>query len=175
MPIRIVFARGAFAAALVCAGAAGAHVTANPNEGEAGGYFRTALRVGHGCKDSPTVAIRVKLPEGIVSVKAQAKPGWTVEIRKRKLDKPVDAGHGRMVDEAVDEVAWRGGPLAVEQFDEFGLLLKLPDGAGRTIWFPTVQECQSGVHRWIEIPRPDQNWGDLAEPAPFVRLTPPKP
>ena len=50
--------------------------------------------------------------------------------------------------------------------------MKLPDKPGATLYFPTVQECQTGVHRWIEIPAAGQQWHDLAEPAPFVRLTP---
>jgi hypothetical protein len=49
------------------AGNAAAHLTANPNEAPADSYFRTALRVPHGCKGSPTVAVRVKLPEGVTS------------------------------------------------------------------------------------------------------------
>jgi uncharacterized protein YcnI len=152
------------------AGNAAAHVTANPNKAPAGSYFRTALRVPHGCEGSPTVAVRVKLPEGVTSVKPQMKPGWEITITMRKLDKPIDAGHGRTITETVDEVAWRGGPLPDAYFVEFGLSMKLPAAPGQTLYFPTVQECQRGVHRWIEIPSAGQKWRDLAEPAPFVTL-----
>lgn len=152
-----------------------AHVTLNPNEAPAGTYFRTALRVGHGCSGSPTVAIRVKIPDGLTTVKPQPKPGWEITIKMRKLEKPVDAGHGRMVSEVVDEIAWRGGPLPDAHFDEFGLSMKLPATPRTTLWFPTIQECQQGVHRWIEIPTGKQNWDDLKEPAPFVRLIDVKP
>lgn len=164
-------------AAMICglsfaglAGSAAAHVTANPNEAEAGGYFRTALRVSHGCEGSATVAVRVKPPEGVISVRPQAKPGWEITITMRKLDQPIDAGHGRMVTETVDEIAWRGGPLPDAHFDEFGLSMKLPAEPGRRLYFPTVQECENGVHRWIEIPAAGQAWGDLDQPAPFVTL-----
>lgn len=159
------------AAPIALAGVAQAHVTANPNEGPADSYFRTALRIGHGCEGSPTVAVRVKLPDGVTSVRPQMKPGWTIEIKMRKLDKPIDAGHGRMITETIDEIAWRGGPLPDAYFDEFGLSLRLP-AAGSALYFPTVQECEKGVHRWIEIPAAGQSWNDLKEPAPFVRLTP---
>jgi periplasmic copper chaperone A len=152
------------------AGPAYAHVTANPNEAAANSYFRTALRVGHGCSGSPTIAVRVKIPDGVISAKPQVKPGWSIEIKMRKLDKPLDAGHGRMVSETVDEIAWRGGNLADAYFDEFGLSLRLPAGAGRTLYFPVVQECEQGVHRWIEIPAAGQKWDDVKEPAPFIRL-----
>lgn len=166
----------ALCAPLACAAAApaAAHVTANPNEAPAGSYFRTALRVSHGCKDAPTVAVRVKLPEGVASVKPQAKPGWRIEIKMRKLDRPIQAGHGHAVHEVVDEVAWRGGPLPNEHFDEFGLLMRLPDAPGAVLWLPTVQECEGGAaRRWINVPAANQKWGDLEEPAPFVKLLPP--
>jgi uncharacterized protein YcnI len=151
-------------------GAASAHVTATPNEAAAGTYFLTGFTVPHGCSGSPTVAVRIKIPEGVISVKPQMKPGWEITITNRKLDKAIDAGHGRMVTETVDEVAWRGGPLPDSLYDTFGLVMKLPDQPGRTVYFPVVQECKEGVHRWITIPETDEKWGDAKEPAPFVRL-----
>jgi uncharacterized protein YcnI len=160
----------AAAAAIAAHGAAHAHVTANPNEAPADAYFRTSLRIGHGCSGSATTAVRVKVPDGVMSVRPQAKPGWTIEIRMRKLDKPVEIGHGRAITETVDEIAWRGGPLADAHFDEFGLSMRMPARASATLYFPVVQECEQGVHRWIEIPAAGQKWGDLKEPAPFVKV-----
>ena len=158
--------------ALVQAASADAHVVADPNEGPAGGYFRTALRVSHGCGEAATVAVRVKIPEGVVSAKPQAKPGWTVEIVRRRLAEPADAGHGKTVSAVVDEIVWRGGSLPADQFDEFGLALKLPRQPGRILYFPTVQECEAGALRWTAVPKAGESWGELKEPAPFVRLVP---
>jgi uncharacterized protein YcnI len=171
--MRVSSALAAAAASILVvafAGHASAHVTANPNEAPADSFFRTALRVPHGCEGSSTVAVRVKIPEGLTSVKPQMKPGWEITITMQKLDQPIDAGHGQMITETVDEVAWRGGPLPDVYFDEFGLSMKLPAAPGETLYFPTVQECEQGVHRWIEIPAAGQEWGDLDEPAPFLRL-----
>jgi periplasmic copper chaperone A len=171
--MRLLTAAAAVAAGLLVgafAGAAAAHVTANPGEGPADGYFRAALRVPHGCEGSPTVAVRVRIPAGLRSVKPQVKPGWEITITKRKLDRPVDAGHGRMITETVDEVAWRGGPLPDAYFDEFGLSMRLPATPGKTLYFPTVQECANGVERWIEIPAAGQKRQDLDKPAPSIRL-----
>jgi uncharacterized protein YcnI len=153
-------------------GSPSAHVTANPNEGTAGTFFQTSFRVPHGCGGSPTVAIRVKMPDGVTSVKPQMKPGWRIEITMRKLDQPIDVGHGQKVTETVDEVAWRGGPLPDAYYDDFGLQMRLPARPEATLWFPTVQDCERGVTRWIEIPAGDQKWNDLREPAPFVKLRP---
>lgn len=149
-----------------------AHVTANPDKGTAGAYFQTSLRITHGCDGSGTTAVHVKIPAGILSVRAQAKPGWQVTVTKRKLEHPAAAIHGKTMTEAVDEVVWTGGPLLDEQYDDFGLVMKLPDAAGQTLWFPTVQQCANGENRWVEIPANGAEWHSLAKPAPFVKLAP---
>jgi uncharacterized protein YcnI len=163
----------AFALAFALAGAdARAHVTAQPNEGIAGAYVQTAFTVPHGCEGTATVAVRIKIPDGVIAVKPQFKPGWEIGISKRKLETPIDAGHGTMISDTVDEVTWRGGPLPDSMYDTFGLVMKLPDAADRTLYFPLVQECERGVHRWIGIPAAGQKWNDIREPAPFIRLKP---
>ena len=151
-----------------------AHVTANPNEGEAGKYFETEFRVSHGCEGSDTVSISIQLPKGFVSVKPQHKAGWKVDIRKSKLDKPVPAGHGKMADEQFDSVTWSGGKLPDVEYDEFGLLLKLPDHEG-TLWFPVIQTCEKGENRWTEVPQGADQWHNVKSPAPFVKIKPAAP
>ena len=162
-------------AVLMLAAPALAHVTTLPNEAVADSYFQTAFNVSHGCDGSATVAVRVKVPDGVMSAKPQMKPGWTVEIKTRKLDAPLPGLHGKTISEVVDEVSWRGGPLPDNLYDTFGLLMKLPDRPGQTLYFPVVQECERGVHRWIEIPAAGQKRDDLREPAPVVRLKPKAP
>jgi periplasmic copper chaperone A len=171
--MRLLNSAAASAALLVglVSGDATAHVTANPNQATADSWFRTALRVSHGCEGTPTVAVRVKMPDGVLAVRPQMKPGWEISISQRKLDQPIEGPHGTTVTEVVDEVAWRGGPLPDAYFDEFGLSMRLP-AEQATLYFPTVQECEEGVHRWIEIPSAGQEWGDLDEPAPFVTVKP---
>jgi len=164
----------AFAGLALIPALARAHVVADPDEGAAAGYLRTAFRVTHGCKGSPTTAVTIRLPEGVVSAKPMPKPGWTIEIKTRPLDPPVDSGHGFKIREATSEVTWRGGDLDNAQFDEFVLMLRLPDlplgKAGETIYFPTVQVCEKGENAWTGIPAAGQKWHDLAEPAPFVKI-----
>ena len=149
-----------------------AHVTANPNTGVAGNYFQTSLRISHGCEGSPTTSITVQIPESILSVRPQAKAGWKITIKKRPLNPAVDIGHGKMAKEAVNEITW-SGKLADDQYDEFGLVMKLPESAGQTLWFPTVQKCAKGENRWVEIPTEKQEWHHVQRPAPFVKLTQP--
>jgi uncharacterized protein YcnI len=157
-------------ALLAAAGSAYAHVTASPSEAPADAYFRTALRIGHGCAGAATTAVRVKIPDGVLAVRPQAKPGWTIDVKLRKLDPPASLGHGRTASETVDEIAWRGGKLSDAHFDEFGLSMRMPAKAGATLYFPVVQEFEQGVHRWIEIPAAGQKWNDLKEPAPYIKL-----
>jgi uncharacterized protein YcnI len=153
---------------------AAAHVTLEQREAPAHSYYKALLRVTHGCKGSPTVRVRVRLPEGVLSVRPQPKSGWKVETTKVKLAKPLDDGHGNKITEAVGEVAWSGGRLLDEHFDEFAVIMRLPDRPGTTVYFPVVQECEQGAHRWIEIPEPGKSAGDYREPAPALRLTPAK-
>ncbi|HVY12085.1 MAG TPA: YcnI family protein [Alphaproteobacteria bacterium] len=146
-----------------------AHVTANPATGLAGKYFQTSLRVTHGCDGSPTVSITVTIPDGVMSVHPQAKPGWKISMKKHALDHAMDMGHGKMAMESVNEITW-SGELADDQYDDFGLVMKLPDSVGQTLWFPTVQTCTKGENRWVEIPKEGQDWHDVPKPAPFVKL-----
>jgi uncharacterized protein YcnI len=138
---------------LASATASFAHIVADPAEAKPGSYFRTALRVGHGCgAGKPTTAVRVTIPAGIVNASAQPKPGWEIKVETAKLEKPVDAGHGRMTDTVVSAITWSGGSLPNEQFDEFGLVLKLSDTVSQQLALPVVQTCAGGEVRWDQIP-----------------------
>jgi uncharacterized protein YcnI len=151
---------------------AAAHVTLEVRQAPADSYYRATLLVPHGCKGSPTRRIHVRIPDGVLGVKPQPKPGWKLEITRGKLATPLDDGHGGKITETVREVSWSGGPLADEHFDEFKLSTRLPDRPGATLYFPVVQECAQGTHRWIEIPEGGKSARDYKEPAPALLLTP---
>ncbi len=165
----IVAGGGALIAALT-SWPASAHITVQPRETPADSYVQLTFSVPHGCGGSATVAVRVKLPDGILSAKPQMKPGWKVDIKTRKLAAPLPGPHGGAVDQVVDEVDWRGGPLPDNLYDTFGMIVRLPDRPGQTLYFPIVQECEQGVTRWIEIPSAGQGADKLREPAPFITL-----
>jgi periplasmic copper chaperone A len=165
-----VFPLTAIAIALVALPAR-AHVTLDRNEAPADSFFNAMVNVPHGCEGSPTLKVRVRIPEGVIGVKPQPKAGWELTIRKEKLAQPRVDSHGRTITEVVAEVTWTG-KLLDENFEQFGLHMRLPNKPNETIYFPTVQECETGVHRWIEIPAAGKSRGDYKEPAPFLRLTP---
>ncbi|MDV6013664.1 YcnI family protein [Haloechinothrix sp. LS1_15] len=147
-----------------------AHVTLNPDEADSP-YFTTKLRVPHGCDGEATTAVRVQVPEGVDSAKPEAVPGWDIEIEREQLDEPTEgAGDESETTERVSEVSWTGGALADDQFLEFGLNLRIADDAPDVLWLPTIQECEQGEHRWIDVPDSVDEWGELDEPAPYVEV-----
>jgi len=159
----------------VCA-AAQAHVTLETREAPAGANYKAILRVPHGCNGSPTVALRVKIPEGVVGVKPMPKPGWNIEIKKDKYAKAHQTDEGAKVIEGVTEVDWTGGKIPDGYYDEF--VFRAFIGAdlppGKPVYFPVVQECEKGVNRWIEIPPEGKSSHDFPEPAPALMVTPKK-
>ncbi len=165
---------GAAAAALAAALAvpARAHVTLDPPQAAADSFFKVHVRVPHGCEGTATLRVRVRIPAGVLGVKPQPKPGWELSTVKTKLDPPLKDSHGRSITETVSEVVWSGGKLPDEHYEEFGIHMKLPDKPNTVLYFPAVQECEKGVHRWIEIPEPGKTARDYKEPAPALRLGP---
>jgi uncharacterized protein YcnI len=83
---------------------------------------------------------------------------------------------GAKMNEGVTEIAWSGGNLADAFYDEFVFTGVLAEElqAGQMLYFPVVQECEKGVHRWIEIPTGDGDHDDHSgpEPAPGLKLLP---
>lgn len=145
-----------------------AHVTLEQREATVGAPYKAILQVPHGCKGSATTALRVRIPEGVIDIKPMPKPGWTIKIIKGKYAKPHDLYHAR-VNEGVTELDWTGGNLPDDYYDEFVFqsFLATDLQPGQTIYFPVVQQCEKGIHRWIEIPTPGS---DYPEPAPGLKL-----
>jgi uncharacterized protein YcnI len=147
-----------------------AHVTLEQGQAPVGASYKAVLRVPHGCDGSATTAIRVRIPEGVLDVKPMPKPGWTVTIVKGKYAGTHSLHHAQ-VSEGVTEVDWSGGRLPDEYYDEFVFQSYLASDleAGQTLYFPVVQECEKGVHRWIEVPTAGS---DYPEPAAGLKLVP---
>jgi uncharacterized protein YcnI len=163
-------ALAALAAALAVVPPAAAHVTVSPGEATADGYALLEFTVPHGCEESPTTSISVKVPDGINAATPEAVPGWTVAKRMQKLDPPVDDGHGGTSAERVDTVTWTGGPLAADQLNQFALSVRMPDASGETLAWPVVQTCEEGETGWIEIAADGEDPDALEHPAPLVAL-----
>jgi uncharacterized protein YcnI len=161
------------AAGVMTVTGAAAHVTLETREAAVGGPYKAVLRVPHGCEGTATTTVRVRIPEGVIGVKPMPKPGWTLTTVKAKYPKTYTLYHAQ-VSEGVVEISWSGGKLPDEWYDEFVFQSVLAGDleAGKSIHLPVVQECEKGVHRWIEIPAAGQPAHDLKAPAPSLRLLP---
>jgi uncharacterized protein YcnI len=159
-----------FASALLLAStAASAHIVFAEPQAAAGGYYAGFLRVSHSCGASPTVSIRVEIPAGVDSARPQPKPGWTLAVEHAPLAQPIHSESGALVTERVSAVTWTGN-LPADEFDQFGLMMKLPAEAG-PLYFPTTQRCAAGVNAWVNKPATPAAWHSTPMPAPMLILT----
>ena len=161
--------------AMLAVSSASAHVTLENRQATIGSGYKAVFAVPHGCGGSATTKIRVQIPEGVIAVKPMPKAGWNVETIKGKYAAEYDY-HGTKYSEGVKEVVWSGGKLPDDYYDEFVISTFLtgvlkPD---TVLYFPTVQECEQGISRWIDIPEGagsahmhEDKW-----PAPGVKLMP---
>jgi uncharacterized protein YcnI len=166
--------RGALASAVLglSASAALAHVTLETQSAPIGSTYKAVLRIGHGCDGSPTLKVRVRIPDGVVAVKPMPKPGWELETVEAAYKQPYDY-FGTALTEGVREIVWTGR-LLDRHYDEFVFRAYLSEALtpDTPLWFPTVQECELGIERWIEIPAAGRDADDYKSPAPGVRLRP---
>lgn len=169
-PLRACLAT--LAAALLAAPAA-AHVTLETQSAPANAHYKAVLRVPHGCGGAATIALRVRLPDGVLSARPMPKSGWRIALHRRPLETPLPDGHGGTLRDAVVEIAWEGGPLPDDHYDEFVLVFRTPDRPGETVYLPVVQHCEGGaVVAWVETPAPGQRITAYRHPAPALRLLP---
>jgi len=165
-----IAALGVVTAVLGLASPAAAHVTASPESSAAGDYARLEFGVGHGCEGLPTTRVRIQIPDTVPSATPERNPLWdlsTREGRKQRTDM-----HGETITRGVSEVIWTARqPLPEGELEVLGMSVLMPDTAGETVYFPAIQECAKGQHRWIQIPAAGESGEELEEPAPQVELT----
>jgi len=170
--IRELVLGAAGAAIAICT--ASAHVTLETREAPVGAPYKAVLRVPHGCEGAATIALRVRVPEGVIAVKPMLKPGWKIDTVPGKYSKTYQYFHGVKLSEGVTEIAWSGGKIPDAYYDEFVFASFVAGDlqADAMLYFPVVQECEKGLHRWIEIPAAGETPADYPEPAPGLKLLP---
>ena len=152
---------------------AGAHVSVTPASAPKGGFEVLSFNVPNEASDADTVELEVKIPTKypIASVSTQPMPGWTVEVEKTTLAKPVKTDDGE-VTEAVSQITWTAtdGGLHPGEFDLFTISAgPLPTKPGK-LTFKAIQTYSNGeVVSWIQktvkgAPEPEH-------PAPTLTLT----
>ncbi len=149
---------GVLLAIAVPAGIARAHIDPDPPEAPAGSTLPVGFTVQHGCGESPTVQLDMRLPEGASDATPVPPDGWSGEVTE--------------TDDGETVVSFSGGPLPADVEGTFTVEVTLPATPDVTVYFPFVQRCVDGEIRWIDIPE-DGSGDELDEPAPAMRLTAP--
>ncbi len=159
---------------LTAAGTASAHVTANSGQAAQGGYAKISFRVPDEQPNAGTIKLTVTFPTDhpLTSVRTKPMPGWTAQVDKVKLDKPVTV-EGAQVTEAVRSVTWTADPgvrIAPEQFEEFDVSTgPLPKDTDKLV-LPAEQTYDNGqIVRW-DAPPQAPGAPEPEHPAPTVKL-----
>ncbi|MHA7303701.1 YcnI family copper-binding membrane protein [Arthrobacter sp. TMN-49] len=153
-------------------GSASAHVSATPTETAAGAYSLVTFSVGHGCDGSPTKAVTITLPDELNDATPTVNPNWTITTSTLKLETPRTLANGSKISERTKSITYTAKtPLADHQRDTFTLSVQLPEKAGTTLHFPTLQECEAGQTDWKEIPAAGADHDSVKAPAPELTVT----
>ncbi|MGB3443465.1 MAG: YcnI family protein [Actinophytocola sp.] len=171
-----VVAIAAGVATMLGSGLASAHVTAKilGEAAQQGGYSKITFRVPNEDDAAGTVKLEIKMPADtpITSARTRAMAGWTAQITKVTLDKPVEV-HGAEIKEAISTVTWTaaaGTRIAPGQFEEFELSVgPLPET--EELVLPAIQTYEGGkVVAWDQPPAEDGS--EPEHPAPVIELAP---
>jgi len=153
-------------------GAASAHVDATPDSTAANSYSLLTFSVPHGCSGSPTTSLKITLPEELNSVTPTVNPNWTISESTEKFVTPRTLADGSKITERTSAVTYTAKtPLDPHQRDTFTLSLQVPDTAGKTLYFPTLQTCEKGSTDWKDIPAAGASEDSVQSPAPSLTVT----
>ena len=149
-----------------------AHITLEQAEAPVGAPYKAVFKVPHGCDGSTTVKLTVQIPEGVIAVKPMVKAGWEIETKRGAYARSYSYFRGAKFDQGVTQVTWSGGKLPDAFYDEFVLSVFIAGdlSAGQTLYFPAIQTCEKGEHRWVETPVPGKH--SDGDPAPGLKLLP---
>ncbi|WP_285105581.1 DUF1775 domain-containing protein [Promicromonospora sp. MEB111] len=153
--IRRAALTGLAAAGLVALGTttAAAHVTITPSTTAAGATAVLRVEIPHGCEESATTAITIRVPEEATDVTASGTDRWAVE-------------------QSPDGLTWTTDePLPDGEHAEVEFSVRLPDDAGATLVFPIVQQCEVGEAAWTEVAEHGDGHDALERPAPVLVVT----
>ncbi|MEV6327879.1 YcnI family protein [Streptomyces sp. NPDC051909] len=151
-----------------------AHVSVQP-EGTAakGGYATVNVKVPNERPNASTTKVEVSFPADhpLASVMPQAVPGWTIEVTRTKLAKPLTL-HGKSITEAVSKVTWTATDKGIQPgyFQKFPLSLgRLPEDADELVLKALQTYDNKEVVRWIEPPVAGQE--EPEHPAAVLKLS----
>ncbi len=123
-------------------GSAMAHVTVKPGEVGVGQRLNFTVSVPTE-EETPTVSLRLIIPEGVTSVRPNAKPGWNIQLKKE--------GEGE--EARISEIVWSGGRIPAEQRDEFVFSAQAPAEGTTLVWKAYQTYGDGDVVSWDNDPK----------------------
>ena len=127
-----------------------AHVEPDPGSVPAASTATITFNLEHGCEESDTVKLEMKLADGVTDATPAPIDGWTSSV-------------------ADGVITWTGGPQPHDQALLIPVEMTFPNDAGQVLLFPLVQTCEQGEIRWVDPPNPDGS--EPEDPAPAITLT----
>lgn len=163
---------GTAALLLTAATGASAHVGIAPDKTSANSYALLTFGIPHGCDESGTTKVAITLPAELNDAQPTVNPNWTVEKVTEQLAEPKKLADGTSITKRTSQIVYTAkAPLPHDLRDAVVLSLKLPDAAGTTLYFPTLQTCETGQTDWAEIAKDGQDPHSLKAPAPSITIT----
>ncbi|MDQ0770663.1 uncharacterized protein YcnI [Pseudarthrobacter defluvii] len=157
---------------LALAGGASAHVGVTPDKTDAGSYALLTFGIPHGCDTSPTTKVAITLPQELNDAQPTVNPNWTAEKVTEQFTEPRKLPDGSSITKRTSRIVYTAKtPLSPELRDALVLSVHLPDTAGTTLHFPTLQTCESGQTDWSQVAADGQDPHDLKAPAPSITIT----
>ncbi len=161
-------------AALTLAGMSGAsaHVGVTPDKTAANSYALLTFGIPHGCEGSGTTKVTITLPAELNDAQPTVNPNWTAQKVLEQLPEPKKLADGSAITKRTSQIVYTAkAPLDPEFRDALVLSVKLPDAAGKTLYFPTLQNCEQGQTDWSQVPQEGQDAHALKSPAPSVAVS----
>ncbi len=168
---RLISAGAALALTVAATTPAWSHAFMVNKDVPAGSWQIVEIAIPHGCAGTATNTVKIKMPVGVFNARPEVKAGWDLSVTMKTLPEPIQI-NDLLLTEIVDEITWTGGSLNDLHMERFSFMGKMPSTEGETLYFPVVQLCEEGEHRWIEIPEEGRPWSSYKEPAPFITLGP---
>lgn len=151
---------------------ASAHVGVTPDKTAANSYALLTFGIPHGCDESGTTKVTITLPAELNDAQPTVNPNWTAEKVTEQLAEPKKLADGSSITKRTSQIVYTAkAPLDPSLRDALVLSVKLPDVAGKTLYFPTLQNCEVGQTDWSQLPAEGQDPHSLKAPAPSVTVT----
>ena len=139
---KIIVSCGTVVLLLLVVPTVSAHVTVKPSEIGIGTRSNFVVSVPTE-ETTPTVQLRLLIPEGVQSVRPNVKPGWRIQLVKSSTEEGA----------TVTEIIWSGGSIPAEQRDEFVFSAQAPAEETQLAWKAYQTYGDGDVVAWDSDPK----------------------